>query len=182
MEVGVILGAPVVRVFAGEAPSPREKEEAFRRAVDGLRKTSAIGAELGIQVALQNHSGLTCTGDGMLRFHREVNHPNFFLLLDTGYFAGRNGPNGCPPWFAGATYDDYYHSIEQVAPLARLVRAKFYEPEASGRERWIDYERVFRILRRANYRGFISLMWEGNGDAGVWIPRSARFLQSFRIS
>jgi hypothetical protein len=26
-------------------------------------------------VALQNHSGLTSTGDDMLRFHREVNHP-----------------------------------------------------------------------------------------------------------
>ena len=66
-------------------------------------------------VSLQNHSGLTSTGDDMLRFQREVKHPNFTLLLDTGHFAGRDGPNG--PKIPGTNYEDYYHSIEQVAPL-----------------------------------------------------------------
>ncbi len=117
----------------------------------------------------------------MLRFHREVNHPNFFLILDTGHFAGREGP-GFRPHLPGFTYKDFYHSIEQVAPLARLVRAKFYEPDASGREKWIDYDRVFNILRGVHYRDFISLMYEGEEEATTAVPRSARFLQSFFMS
>ncbi len=180
IEVGMFLGAPILRVFVGSAPSPDQREEAFRRGVEALRKTSEIGADLGMPVALQNHSGLTCTGDDMLRFFREVNHPNFTLLLDTGHFAGRDGPNG--PRLPGLTYADYYHSLEQVAPLTQFVRAKLYSLDASGREQWIDYDRVFNILRAVKYNGFISLVYEGQEDELTAIPRGARFLRSFVMS
>lgn len=176
-DAGMFLGAPVLRVFVGSAPSPDKREEAFRRGVDALRKTAEYGAEVGMPVALQNHSGLTSTGDDMLRFHKEVNHPNFTLLLDTGHFAGRKGPNG--PFIEGKTYEDYYHSIEQVAPLAQFVRAKLYSLDANGKEQFIDYNRVFNILRGVHYNGFVSLVYEGQEDNIAAIPRGARFLRSF---
>jgi sugar phosphate isomerase/epimerase len=180
MEVGMFLGAPILRMFVGSPPSPDKREEAFHRGVDALRKTAETGAELGMPVALQNHSGLTSTGDDMLRFYREVNHPNFTLLLDTGHFAGRDGPRG--PKVAGTTYDDYYHSIEQVAALTQFVRAKIYDLDASGREKWIDYDRVFSILRKVNYNGFISMIYEGAEDKFKVIPLGIRLLRSFVMS
>ena len=180
IEAGMFLGAPILRTFVGSPPSPDKQEEAFRRGVEALRKTAEIGAELGMTVSLQNHSGLTSTGDDMLRFHREVNHPNFTLLLDTGHFAGRDGPNG--PKIAGTTYDDYYHSIEQVAPLTQFVRAKVYDMDANGREKWIDYERVFTILRKVHFNGFISMIYEGREDKFKVIPDAIRFLRSFVMS
>ena len=180
IEAGMFLGAPVLRTFVGSPPSPDKREEAFRRGVDALRKTAEIGADLGMTVSLQNHSGLTSTGDDMLRFHREVNHPNFTLLLDTGHFAGRNGPNG--PKIEGTTYNDYYHSIEQVAPLTQFVRAKVYDLDDNGREKWIDYDRVFGILRKQHYNGFISMIYEGKEDKFVVIPKAIRFLRSFARS
>jgi sugar phosphate isomerase/epimerase len=174
-DVGMFLGAPVLRVFVGSAPSPDKQEEAFRRGVDALRKTAEYGAEAGMPIALQNHSGLTSTGDDMLRFHKEVNHPNFTLLLDTGHFAGREGPNG--PKIPGKTYADYYRSIEQVAPLAQFVRAKLYDMDANGKEKYIDYNRVFNILRGVHYNGFVSLVYEGREDEVQAIPRGAKFLR-----
>jgi sugar phosphate isomerase/epimerase len=177
MEAGMFLGAPILRTFVGSAPSPDQQQEAFRRGVEALRKAAEIGAELGMTVSLQNHSGLTSTGADMLRFHREVNHPNFTLLLDTGHFAGRNGPNG--PKIPGTTYEDYYHSIEQVAPLTQFVRAKIYDLDDSGREKWIDYDRVFGILRKARFNGFISMIYEGKEDKFTVIPKAIRFLQSY---
>ena len=180
METGMFLGAPILRAFVGSAPSPDKQEEAFRRGIEALRKTAEIGADLGMPVSLQNHSGLTSTGADMLRFHREVNHPNFTLLLDTGHFAGRNGPNG--PKIAGTTYDDYYHSIEQVAPLTQFVRAKVYDLDESGREKWIDYDRVFGILRKVNFNGFISMIYEGKEDKFTVIPKAIRLLRSFVMS
>lgn len=180
MEAGMFLGAPILRTFVGSAPSPDKKEEAFRRGVEALRKTAEIGAELGMPVSLQNHSGLTSTGEDMLRFHREVNHPNFTLLLDTGHFAGRNGPNG--PKIAGTTYEDYYHSIEQVAPLTQFVRAKVYDLDENGREKWIDYDRVFNILRKVKFNGFISMIYEGKEDKFTVIPNAIRLLRSFIMS
>src|SRR5690349_15393264 len=149
IDVGMFLGSPVLRVFVGSAPSPDRTEEAFQRGVDALRKTAEMGAEAGMLIALQNHSGLTSTGANMLAFHKAVDHPNFTLLLDTGHFAGRAGPNG--PKIAGKTYNDYYHSLEQVAPITRFVRVKFYEPDATGKEKYIDYTRVMNILRGVHY-------------------------------
>ncbi|MCZ2149421.1 MAG: sugar phosphate isomerase/epimerase [Bryobacterales bacterium] len=177
MEAGMVLGSPVCRVFVGSAPSPDKREEAFRRSVEALRKCAEIGAELGMLVALQNHSGLTSTGDDMLRFRKEVNHPNFSLLLDTGHFTGRDGPNG--PKIPGHTYENYYHSIEQVAPLTQFVRAKLYQLDGRGHEQFIDYNRVFNILRGVRYNGFVSLVYEGQEDELTAIPRGARFLRSF---
>jgi sugar phosphate isomerase/epimerase len=180
IEAGMFLGAPILRTFVGSPPSPDKQEEAFQRGVDALRKTAEIGADLGMTVSLQNHSGLTSTGADMLRFHKEVNHPNFTLLLDTGHFAGRNGPNG--PKIAGTTYDDYYHSIEQVAPLTQFVRAKVYDLDENGREKWIDYDRVFGILRKLHYNGFISMIYEGKEDKFKVIPNAIRLLRSYALS
>jgi sugar phosphate isomerase/epimerase len=180
METGMFLGAPLLRTFVGSSPSPDKQEEAFRRGVDALRKTAEIGADLGMTVSLQNHSGLTSTGEDMLRFYREVNHPNFTLLLDTGHFAGRNGPNG--PKIPGTTYEDYYRSIEQVAPLTQFVRAKIYDLDDNGREKWIDYDRVFRILGKVRFNGFISMIYEGKEDKSLVIPRGIKLLRSFVIT
>jgi sugar phosphate isomerase/epimerase len=175
IDVGMFLGAPVLRVFVGSAPSPDKAKEAFERGVEALRKTAEIGAEAGMPVALQNHSGLTSTGDDMLAFYKAVNHPNFTLLLDTGHFAGRNGPNG--PKIAGATYDDYYRSLEQIAPITQFVRVKFYEPDANGREKHIDYGRVLNILRAVHYNGFLGIVYEGKEDETQTIPRCVRYMR-----
>jgi len=176
MEVGMMLGAPVLRVFVGSPPSPDKTEEAFQRGADALRKCAEYGAEMGMPVALQNHSGLTSTGDDMLKFYKTVNHPNFTLLLDTGHFTGREGPNG--PKLAGHTYDHYYRSIEQVATLTQFVRAKLYQLDDQGVEKFIDYKRVFNILRSVHYNGFVSLVYEGKEDEMTAMPRGTRFLRS----
>jgi sugar phosphate isomerase/epimerase len=175
IDVGMFLGAPVLRVFVGSAPSPDKTKEAFERGVEALRKTAEIGAEAGMPVALQNHSGLTSTGSDMLAFYTAVKHPNFTLLLDTGHFAGRDGPNG--PKIAGTTYNDYYGSLEQVAPHTQFVRVKFYEPDATGRERYIDYNRVLNILRNVRYNGFLGIVYEGKEDETQAIPRCVRFMR-----
>jgi sugar phosphate isomerase/epimerase len=175
METGLFLGAPLVRVFVGSAPKEGNVEEAFRRGVDALRRCAEIGADMGMVVALQNHSGLTSTGDEMLRFYKEVNHPNFSLVLDTGHFTGRDGPRG--PKREGHTYEHYYRSVEQVAAIAPFVRVKLYQLDAEGREQFIDYQRIFDILRARHYNGFCCLVYEGTEDELTAIPRGARFLR-----
>ena len=177
MEVGMFLGAPLLRVFVGTVPKGDQYEDAFQRGVRGLRKAAEMGAEMGMPVALQNHSGLTSTGDEMLRFHKEVNHPNFTLLLDTGHFAGRQGPKG--PVIEGTTYDDYYDSVRKVASLTQYVRVKLYQLDAEGREKYIDYAKIFDILRSVHFNGFISIVYEGEEPPSKAMPRGVRFLRSF---
>ncbi|MFN0105372.1 MAG: sugar phosphate isomerase/epimerase family protein [Bryobacteraceae bacterium] len=175
METGLFLGAPLARVFVGSTPAGGNADEAFKRGVDALRRCAVIGEDIGMVVALQNHSGLTSTGDDMLRFHKAVDHPNFALVLDTGHFTGRGGPRG--PKIEGHTYDNYYRSLEQVAPLAPFVRVKLYEVNEQGVEKFIDYKRVFDILRGVHYNGFCSMVYEGTEDELTAIPRGTRFLR-----
>jgi sugar phosphate isomerase/epimerase len=70
--------------------------------------------------------------------------------------------------------------MEQMAaskiPLA-LVQAKTY----LGGGRWysieIDYANVGSMLQKQGYRGWISLEFEGNEDAGTAVPKSLALLR-----
>jgi len=79
---------------------------------------------------------------------------------------------------AGHSYDHYYRSIEQVAALTQFVRAKLYLLDDQGAEKFIDYKRVFNILRGVHYNGFVSLVYEGKEDEMTAMPRGTRFLRS----
>jgi sugar phosphate isomerase/epimerase len=61
-------------------------------------------------------------------------------------------------------------------PVA-LVQAKTY----FGGGRWytldLDYGRIASLLREHGYRGWISLEYEGNEDAGTAVPRSLALLR-----
>ena len=65
-------------------------------------------------------------------------------------------------------------SIARTAPLAVFVRAKLYRIK-SGKEEWLDYERIFRILRGVKYNGFVCLVdrpWDNNFDnPDFWNPK-----------
>jgi len=179
IRVAMFLGAPTVRVFAGSAPDESRREEAFKRAVEGLRKVAEEGGTAGLPVSLQNHNhrALARTGQDVLRLLREVGHPNLTLILDTGQFAGSKGASD--EKLPGVRGDDLYQSIEQVASLARYVRAKIYELDASGREQWIDYDRVFNTLRSVHYHGIVDIVYEGKGDEKLEVARAAKFLRPY---
>ncbi len=179
-----LLGAPLLRVFAGSPPSEAGREAAFKRAAAAVRRVCEEAAERGLPVGLQNHNhGALCrTGDEVLRFVRAVDHPNLTFVLDTGQFAGSRGASGtAPAELAGA---DFIESIRQTASLARYVRAKFYGPKQDGSEPAIDYRKVFDILQGVHYAGFVDIVYEpenpGAGskeDASSAIPRAVAFLR-----
>lgn len=96
----------------------------------------------------------------MLRIVEAIRSPWLQITLDTGNFL-----------------EDSYAGMERMAssqvPLA-LVQAKTY----FGGGRWysldLDYARIAAIPRRHNYRGWISLEFEGNADAATGVPRSLK--------
>lgn len=185
IQIAMFLGAPLLRVFAGSPPSEAERQRAFDRAVAGVRKVCEEAAQAGLPVGLQqhNHGALVRTGDEVIRFIRAVDHPNLVFLLDTGQFAGSRGASAQPP--PELRQADFMESIRQTASLARYVRVKFYNPRPDGSEPWIDYDKVFDILRGVHYHGFLDIVYEpgkGKGDAGEDVrkamPRVVAFLRS----
>lgn len=166
IRVGMFLGAPILRVFAGSPKDEADREPAFQRAVKSLRAVCEEAAEWGMTVGLQNHNhgALARTGEEHLRFIKLVNHPSFTILLDTGQYAGSGGASGSLPESLKGT--DPMESIRMTAPLARHVRVKFYNPRADGSEPYIDYPKVFDILRGVHYGGILDIVYEPNSHGG----------------
>jgi L-ribulose-5-phosphate 3-epimerase len=152
------LGAPLVRVFAGW--SDNQDEGTWGRVLDCLRQSAEYGESRGVAVALQNHNhnGVAATGEKVLQLLADVDHPNLAHVMDTGQ------------------YLDPYASMPLTVDRAVHVRTKIYEIE-TGEERRLDYSRIFPILRRANYNGFLSIVYEGVEDERAAIAKAVPYLR-----
>jgi sugar phosphate isomerase/epimerase len=179
IDTAQFLGAPVVRLFAGNAPGGKDRDAVWKRVVEGLKKAAAYGEKAGVVVGLQNHNhnNIAATGDDVLRLLKDVDHPWCLHILDTGQYLGSPGASGAKP--DDAKTHDVYKSIEKTAPRAVYVRAKLYRLR-TGKEEWLDYERIFKILRGAKYNGFVSLVYEGWSDMDAMhaVPKGVKFLRS----
>ena len=150
MDIALILGAPMIRLFCGQ---PLEDPAARQREIQCFQEVADYGLEVGIAMGLQNHPS---TGDDVIRIIAETDRPNFSFLLDTGQWCGSPARNqGIPD-----PDHDIYEYMKQTAHLASHVRAKFYKID-SGKEEWIDYERIVPILAEAGYNGPLSVVFEG---------------------
>src|SRR3954453_5287112 len=174
------LGAPLLRVFAGSS-AEADRADGWARAVAAVRQVCVEAAEVGLPVGLQNHNhGAHCaTGADVLRFVKEVDHPNLTVVLDCGQFLGSQGASGAAAANAGEA--ELYESIRLTAPLARHVRVKFYHPRPDGSEPFIDYPRVLDILRSVHYPGFLDVVYEPDKARGedikATMPRILGYLR-----
>jgi sugar phosphate isomerase/epimerase len=152
-----ILGAPVIRIFAGKQKKNQSPEVTHRLMVDGIEECCDYAGQHGVHLALENHGGPTATPKGLLRFIRDVRSPWFGVNLDTGNFYT----------------EDPYGDLEQVAPYALNVQVKVVTALGEKRtpKRPTDFPRLVRILRDVNYRGFVVLEYEEGGDPRVECPK-----------
>ena len=100
------------------------------------------------------------TGTGAGGHLKAINSPWLEATLDTGNFL-----------------ENQYEQYEALAPYAAFVQAKTY----GGNGKWytldIDYNRVAATLRKANYRGYISLEFEGKDNPDSAVPKSIEMLR-----
>lgn len=149
------LGAPVIRIFAGHAPKGSDPAEAYGRMVSAIEECCDYAGQRGVHLALENHGGPTATAEGLLKFVKDVQSPWFGVNLDSGNFHS----------------DDIYGELEQVAPYALNVQVKVVVSGPDKKKQPADYKRLAKILRDANYRGYVVLEYEEAGDPRVECPK-----------
>ena len=147
-----ILGAPVIRIFAGHQPEGQSAEQTHQLIVEGIDECCEYAGEHGVHLALENHGGPTATAEGLLAIVRDVDSKWFAVNLDTGNFHS----------------DDVYGEIQQSAPYAINVQVKVVVSGPDKQKHPADFGRIARILRDVNYRGYVVLEYEEPGD-----PREA---------
>lgn len=176
IDMAVLLGAPLARVFAGNIPPQVEdREPLWPPLINCFRQVAEYGAEKGVIVGLQNHDNrsMAATGEDVIRLLRETNHENLSFILDTGQWAGSTGahPSG------EGDPEISIRCIEQTAPYAVYVRTKFYRID-SGMEERLDYPRIVRILKGLGYNGCLSIVYEGGGEPVEAVRKAANYLRA----
>jgi len=150
-----ILGAPVIRIFAGKQKPSTSPEESYRLMVSGIEACCEYAGTHGIFLALENHGGPTATAEGLLQFVGDVKSPWFGVNLDTGNF---HTPT-------------IYEDLEKVAPYALNVQVKVVIAGPDRKKVPTDFARLAAILRDADYRGYVVLEYEEKGDPRIECPK-----------
>ena len=179
IELAARLGIPSIRLNSGRWNTIRSfddlmkvkgdeppieghtDEDAFRWCIEGIQACLPAAESAGVLLALENHWGLTTRTENLLRIHKAVSSPWLGINLDTGNFPG-----------------EPYPEIEKLAPFASIVQAKTYYGGGEWYTLDLDYQRIAGILRKANFRGWVSLEMEGKEDPATAVPKSLQVLRA----
>jgi L-ribulose-5-phosphate 3-epimerase len=178
IEIAYKLGVPIVRVNTGRWGTIKSfddlmahkgiepilpgytEEDGFKWVIDCLEKCLPKAEECGVILGLENHWGLARTPEGLLRIVNAIDSPWLQVLLDTGNFL-----------------EEPYDKLEMCAPKAVFMQAKTYYGGGLWYTLDLDYPRIGSIMRKHNYRGYVSLEFEGNEDYKTAIPKSLALLR-----
>ena len=149
-----VLGAPHIRVFAGNAQGT-SKEEASRLCIEALEECCHYAGGKGVILGLENHGGIVSEADDMLEIVRAVKSPWFGVNFDSGNFHT----------------DDPYRDLERIAPYAVNVQWKAEVSPRRQNKQPADLKRIVQILRDANYQGYMVLEYEAAEDPWPAVPR-----------
>lgn len=178
------LGIPTMRVNTGrwgtsknfdelmanrgvEPPLPGfTEEDGFPWVIDALSRCLPTAEKCGVVLGLENHWGLGLTPEGVLRIVNAIDSPYLQVTLDTGNFL-----------------ENPYNKLEMLAPKTVLLQTKTYYGGGEWYELDLDYQRIGDIMRRHDYRGWVSLEFEGKEDYRTAIPKSLDLLRkAFRFA
>lgn len=145
IDYAAIMGAPVIRIFAGKVPKGDTEQAAVARCVAGINESVEYAASKGVILALENHGGITATADQMLGIIKQIDDSPFFgVNFDSGNFAT----------------EDPYGDLARIAPYAVNAQIKVMMRKPDRTKYAADLERVVGVLIDAKYRGFVTLEFE----------------------
>ncbi|MBM3964829.1 MAG: sugar phosphate isomerase/epimerase [Planctomycetes bacterium] len=156
-----ILGANVIRIFAGSQPKGDTWESTVARCVEAVDEVGDYAASRGIYLGLENHGGVTAKADGLLEIVRGVKSKGVGINLDSGNFRSTADP---------------YAELAQIAPYAVNAQLKV-EMFPNGKQEMADLPRVLRLLSESSYSGWVALEYEAAEPPLEAIPKWVQALK-----
>jgi sugar phosphate isomerase/epimerase len=144
------MGAPTIRIFAGNLQKGTTEEQARQWAIDAIRECCDYAGRKGVILALENHGGIVTTVEQLLSIVRAIDSEWFGVNWDSGNFRGA----------------DPYAELKLAAPYAVTAQIKV---KVGGKP--ADLPRVVQILKDVNYRGWVALEYEEEEEPKVAVPR-----------
>ena len=178
LEMAYAMGIPTMRVNTGTWGTSKNfddlmknrgiepplkgytDDDGFKWVIDSFEKCLKTAEKCGVTMGLENHWGLGRTPEGVMKVVKEVNSPWLQVTMDTGNFL-----------------EDPYEKLDQIAAKTVLVQTKTYYGGGLWYTLELDYDKIAKILRKHNYRGYLSLEFEGKDDPLKAIPKSLALLR-----
>lgn len=151
VDVAEKLGAPYIRVFANGIKR-MVVPGALEGAIEGFQECAEYAGRRGIFIGLENDGNIP--PEMVMTIARRVQSRWFGLNLD------------CGNWHTADVYGD----VQRAAPYAINVHWKTIVTQADGIAHPADLARYIRILRGANYEGWLGFEYEGTNDPRTVIP------------
>lgn len=134
------LGAPVIRLFAGEIPKGYENkwDEVAGWMIECYKDCAAFGEKHGVTIGIQNHGDMLQTAEQCIKVVKAVNSKWAGIILDTGNFK----------------VTDPYADIEAVIPYTvnwQMKESVF----GNASEVKTDFKRLMKIIKKSGYRGYV---------------------------
>ena len=142
------LGCHAIRVNTGSNYAPDD----VKVAAEGCRPLAEYGKQAGIHVICENHGGPSSNPDALLALIKAVDSDYFGTLPDFGNF-----PNQAHKYEI-----DVYEAIARMMPYAKGVSAKSYDFTDEGKEAYLDYARILKIVTDSGYDGWVGVEYEGS--------------------
>ena len=178
IELAYAMGIPTMRVNTGTWKTSKDFDElmankgieppikgytdddGYKWAIDGLAACLKTAEKCGVTLGLENHWGLGRTPEGVLKIVDAIKSPWLAVTLDTGNFL-----------------ENPYDKLKMLAPKTVLLQTKTYYGGGLWYTLDLDYDKIAKIMKDANYKGFISLEFEGKDDPKTAVPKSLEMLR-----
>jgi sugar phosphate isomerase/epimerase len=149
-----VLGAPHIRVFAGNLQKGSTAAEAKALSIAALEECGEYAGRKGVFLGLENHGGIVADPKDLLEIVTAVKSEWVGINLDTGNFHT----------------DDPYADLTRCAPYAVNVQVKSEIQKRGEKKESADLVRLVKILRDTNYQGFVALEYEAAEDPWTAVP------------
>ncbi len=152
-----VLGAPHIRVFAGNIPKGGTLEEAKKTCIAQLEECADYAGKYGIFLGIENHHGIVAEADNLVDIVKAVKSQWVGINLDSGNF----------------NTEDPYADLAKIAPYAVNVQVKTeIKPKGAKEKQPADLERIVKIIRDSGYQGWVTLEYEALADPWKAVPET----------
>jgi len=163
IDAAAMLGCPMIRV---NVEGDGNTDDVAKAAADSLGRLIEYGKKDKVDVIVENHVGISCNGGWLAGVMKQVNSKHCGTLADFGNFCiNRTKPEEqtIAAYMKTKCLEEYdrYKGIQELMPFAKGVHAKTHLFDANGNDTETDFVKMFSIIKRSGFKGWVSLEYEG---------------------
>lgn len=167
IDAAVFLGAKILRVFSGSASDDISYEEGMKYIIDCFKACAEYAEEKGVVMALENHGVFAGKSSQVKDIIEAVGSPALRANTDTGNFllvceSPADAVRNLADYIAFVHFKDFARVDENGHYSA--VDGTQYRGMVIGQGE-VPLEDITNYLYSSGYKGYLSIEFEGDGDA-----------------